>query len=57
MTVFIFCGSVKIGTVSSVLTKVGATALTRMLSAAHSSASARVRFTTAPFEAWYEGFG
>jgi hypothetical protein len=28
-----------------------------MSSDAHSSASARVRFTTPPFEAWYEAFG
>src|SRR5919198_5664802 len=47
----------KIGVVKSVRTKVGATALTRMLSAAHSSASARVRFTTAPLVAWYEALG
>src|SRR5919198_1785453 len=47
----------KIGVVKSVRTKVGATAFTRMLSAAHSSASARVRFTTAPLVAWYEALG
>src|SRR5262252_7314016 len=57
MTCFIVSGLLKIGTVRSVRTKVGATALTRMLSGAHSSASARVRLTIAPFDAWYDALG
>src|SRR6185369_115477 len=40
------------GSVSGVRTKVGATALTRIFISANSSASARVRLTTAPLEAW-----
>ena len=52
MTRFTSSGLEKIGVVRAVRTKVGATAFTRILSAAHSSASARVRLTTAPLLAW-----
>ena len=40
-----------------VRTQVGATAFTRTPLRAHSTASARVMFTTAPFVAWYERLG
>ena len=41
---------------NSVRTQVGAMALTRICGA-HSTAKARVRFTTAPLVVWYEMFG
>src|SRR6185503_4835639 len=43
--------------ISGVRTQVGAMAFTRMPWLAHSTASARVMLTTAPFVAWYEMLG
>jgi NAD(P)-dependent dehydrogenase (short-subunit alcohol dehydrogenase family) len=49
---FMTSGFSVIGRISGVRTHVGAIALTRMPWRAHSTASARVMFTTAPFVAW-----
>jgi len=49
---FMTSGFSVIGRISGVRTHVGAIAFTRMPWRAHSTASARVMFTTAPFVAW-----